>query len=207
MTETNSFTRQPTKIDYASPTQFKFGIIKLPKVEFFVTSVNLPGISMDAINQSTPLRDIPKPGTKLNYEDLTMTFIVDEDLANYQEIHGWLVGLGFPKDHSQFKNLMDASADRFPTSSGAVSNEIGKVKYGAQGDGGSYSDATLTILTNKNNAVTEVRFSDVFPVSLSGLVYDQQATDVNYLTAQVSFKYSLYEFAAKGATTTSVVTT
>ena len=53
MTETNSFTRQPTKIDYASPTQFKFGIIKLPKVEFFVTSVNLPGISMDAINQST----------------------------------------------------------------------------------------------------------------------------------------------------------
>ena len=207
MTVTNSFTRQPTKIDYASPTQFKFGIIKLPKVEFFVTSVNLPGISMDAINQSTPLKDIPKPGTKLNYEDLSMTFIVDEDLQNYQEIHGWLVGLGFPKDHSQFKNLMDASADRFPTSSGSVSNEIGKVKYGAQGDGGSYSDATLTLLTNKNNAVTEVRFSDVFPVSLSGLVYDQQATDVNYLTAQVSFKYSLYEFAANGASTTSVTTT
>jgi|SRR6056300_1376884 len=207
MTVTNSFSRQPTKIDYASPTQFKFGIIKLPKVEFFVTTVNLPGISMDAVNQSTPLKDIPKPGTKLNYEDLTMSFIVDEDLQNYQEIHGWLVGLGFPKEHGQFKNLMDASSDRFPTSSGSVSNEIGKVKYGAQGDGGSYSDATLTILTNKNNAVTEVRFSDVFPVSLSGLIYDQQATDVNYLTASVTFKYSLYEFAAKGASTTSVTTT
>ena len=51
---------------------------------------------MTNATQVTPLRDIPKPGTKLNYEDLTMTFIVDEDLANYQEIHGWLVGLGFP---------------------------------------------------------------------------------------------------------------
>ena len=36
--------RQPTKLDYASPTQFKFGIAKLPKVEYFCTSVNIPGI-------------------------------------------------------------------------------------------------------------------------------------------------------------------
>ena len=36
MTTTNSLTRQPTKLDYASPTQFKFSILKLPKVEFFV---------------------------------------------------------------------------------------------------------------------------------------------------------------------------
>ena len=46
MTVTNSLTRQPTKLDYASPTQFKFSILKLPKVEYFCTSVNIPGINL-----------------------------------------------------------------------------------------------------------------------------------------------------------------
>ena len=42
----SSITRQPTQLDYASPTQFKFGIAQLPKVEFFTTAANLPGITM-----------------------------------------------------------------------------------------------------------------------------------------------------------------
>ena len=29
--------RQPTELDYADPTKFKFSITKLPKVEFFTT--------------------------------------------------------------------------------------------------------------------------------------------------------------------------
>ena len=48
MTVTNSLTRQPTKLDYASPTQFKFSILKLPKVEYFCTSVNIPGIELSS---------------------------------------------------------------------------------------------------------------------------------------------------------------
>ena len=35
MAETGPLARQPTKLDYASPTQFKLGIHQLPKVEFF----------------------------------------------------------------------------------------------------------------------------------------------------------------------------
>ena len=56
-----------------------------------------------------------------------------------------------------------------------------------------FSDATLTILTNKNNPVVEVRFADCFPTSLSGLSYNQNTTDVDYLTAEVNFKYKIYE--------------
>ena len=67
-----------------------------------------------------------------------------------------------------------------------------------------YSDATLTILTSKNNAQLEVRFRDVYPTGLTGLQYNQQAADVDYLTATVSFNYQIYDFAAKGASTTSV---
>ena len=205
MTSTNSYLRQPTSQDYASPTQFKFSILKLPKVEFFVTQVNVPGITLGTTAQSTPLKNIPMPGDRLNYEDLTLSFQVDENLENYQEIHGWLVGLGFPRDYSEYRNLANAGSDRFPTTN-AVSTEPGKVKYGTSSAGSTYSDATLTILTSKNNAQLEVRFRDLYPTSLSGLQYDQQADDVNYLTATVTFNYLIYDFATVGSSTTSVTT-
>ena len=66
-----------------------------------------------------------------------------------------------------------------------------------------FSDATLNILSSKNRANIEVRFNNVFPVSLSGLQFTQQATDVDYLSATVTFQYKLYEFAAKNASTTT----
>ncbi len=69
-----------------------------------------------------------------------------------------------------------------------------------------FSDATLNVLSNKNNSVIEVRFRDVFPISLTGLSYNQQATDVDYLTATVTFDYKIYDFATKGASRTTVTT-
>ena len=208
MTTTNAFERQPTKLDYASPTQFKFSIVKLPKVEFFVSTVNIPGIVLGSGTQKTPLLDMPYPGDKLTYGDLNMTFLVDENLENYREIHGWLVGLGFPKDHTEFKNLAEAGNDRFPGSSAQISEEPGLGgKFQPAKEGGIYSDATLTILTNKNNPVTEVRFRDIFPTTLSSLSYDQQAGDVAYLTCDIAFSYKYYEFADSGASSTSVTTT
>ena len=50
-----------------------------------------------------------------------------------------------------------------------------------------FSDCVLTILTNKNNPVVECRFKDCFPTSLSGLEYNQNQTDVDYLTVDVTF--------------------
>ena len=208
MTVTNTLQRQPTKFDYASPTQFKFQIQKLPKVEYFTTACNIPGISLNATVQPTPLADIPLPGDTLTFGDLEITFLVDENLENYREIHGWMYGIGFPKSRTQFADLVKANKDRFPTEGrDSQRTDAGKVKYGAQGLGPIFSDATLNVLTSKNNANIEVRFNNVFPVSLSGLNFDQQANDIDYLTATVSFKYKLYEFALKGGSrTTNTVT-
>ena len=208
MTVTNSLLRQPTKLDYASPTQFKFSILKLPKVEYFCTSVNIPGINLGGnLSQATSLKDIPLPGDKLTYEPLQMTFLVDENLENFQEIHGWLVGLGFPRDHAEFRNLLSSGNDRFPTRNASnISTEAGKSKFAAADVGPTLSDATLTVLSSKNNAQLEVRFRDVYPTGVTGLQYDQQANDVDYLTATVSFNYLIYDFATVGSSTTTVTT-
>ena len=207
MTITNSYTRQPTKLDYASPTQFKFSVIKLPKVEYFCTAANLPGINLGTAEQITPLKDIPLPGDRLQYDTLTIQFLVDENLENYREIHGWLTGLGFPKDNEQFRNLQNAGSDRFPTTKNTgLNKELGQIRKAVQDDGGLYSDATLFVLSSKNNAALEVRFRDIYPISLSGLDYNQQETDIQYLTASVTFAYKIYEFAAVGSSATTETT-
>jgi len=208
MTTTNAYDRQPTKFDYASPTQFKFQLAKLPKVEYFTTACNIPGISLGTTLQPTPLADIPLPGDTLTFSDLEITFLVDENLENYREIHGWMYGIGFPKARTQFAELVSANKDRFPTSGkDSLVTDAGKVKYGATPLGPIFSDATLNVLSSKNNTNIEVRFADVFPTTLSGLNFNQQADDVNYLSATVTFKYKIYEFALSGAgTTTNTVT-
>ena len=206
MTITNSFARQPTSLDYASPTQFKFQITKLPKVEYFCTAVNLPTVSISEVRQPTPFVDVPLPGTSLTYGALNMTFMVDENLENFQEIHGWLRGLGFPESYSEYAGGLDAGADRAPTSKASVSSEPGKVKFGAPSQAAYFSDATLVILTSKNNPVKEIRFRDVYPTNIGELQYDQQATDVQYLTASVTFNYRGYDFANVGGSSTTVTT-
>ena len=203
MTTTNSYNRQPTKLDYASPTQFKFSVIKLPKVEYFCTAANIPGITLGTSNLATPFKDVPMPGDKLDYDTLNISFLVDENLENYREIHGWMTGLGFPKDYSQYRNLQSASSDRYPTTTNEnYSSEIGVTSKNTPDDGGLYSDATLFVLTSKNNSNIEIRFRDIYPISLSGLDYNQQATDVDYLTASVTFQYKIYEFANVSASGT-----
>jgi hypothetical protein len=206
MTITNSLTRQPTSLDYASPTQFKFQIQKLPKVEYFCTSVNLPTVSISEVRQPTPFVDVPLPGTTLSYGALNMTFLVDENLENFQEIHGWIRGLGFPEDYTEYAGGLEAGADRAPSSKGSVSSEPGKVRFGAPSQQAYFSDATLIVLTSKNNPIREVRFRDVYPTSIGELQYDQQATDVQYLTATVTFNYRGYDFAGVGASATTVTT-
>ena len=192
MTDVNVQTRQPAIMDYASPVQFRFKCSKLPKVEFFCQSANIPGIGLGEAEIDTPLKTIPIPGDKVTYQDLAISFLVDENLENYKEIHDWIIGLGFPQNHTQFSDLRATSSDRFPGTSS--SNAItGQATADPLPESGMYSDATLTVLNSKNIAVTEIRFHNIFPTSLGALSYDVQASDVNYLSTAVDFSYMYYE--------------
>ena len=189
-TTTNMLARQPTELDYADPTKFKFSITKLPKVEFFTTAANLPGINLGESIFPTPFKQVPVMGDDLTFDNLEITFLVDEKLENYRELHQWLVGIGFPKARTQFSSFKRDEAQTFPTGEsvrGDVTNPGTPTGIQAM-----FGDATLTVMTAKNNPVMEVRFSDLYPVALSGLSFNQQETDVTYLTATATFTYKLY---------------
>ena len=189
VTATSPIARQPDKLDYASPTQFRFGIHQLPKVEFFTVSANLPGISAGTATHATPFKDIPIMGEKLDYENLSISFIVDEYLENYISLHNWMIGYGFPKDREQFRTFRDVTSN---TPAGGKTPSVDLIES-ATPDKAMYSDAFLQILSNKNNPILEVSFENAFPISLSALNFTQTATDVEYMIATAEFAYQIYE--------------
>ena len=181
--------RQPEKLDYASPTQFKFGIHQLPKVEFFTLSANVPGISAGVVTRATPFKDIPIVGDKLTYDNLSITFQVDDYLENYVSLHNWMKGIGFPTDRQEFRTYRDVTSN---TPAGGKEPSIDLVGS-ATPDRALYSDAYLMVLSNKNNPIVEVNFKDIFPVSLGALEFTQSVTDIEYMTVTADFAYQIYE--------------
>ena len=197
-TSTSPLSRQPDKLDYLSPTQFKFNIHQLPKVEFFCTAANVPAINLGEAIFPTPYKQIPVMGDTLTYDNLSISFIVDENLENYIELHEWLTAIGFPKDREQFTTFRSSTADS-PVLTQGISDDRGLTTGTAQlstSARGMFGDAILTILTNKNNPVVEVRFQDLFPVALGALDFTQTATDVEYITVTADFSYKIYDIVA-----------
>lgn len=183
MVEFNPLQRQPNNLDFAQPTQFRFNLLKVPNVEYFVTSANIPSISFTGeATMNTRYKSLSFMGDTLDFADLEISFLVNEDLSNYREIHDWMIGIGFPQTNTQFSTAVAEDAALKPTTTNLVNPSSLQ------------SDATLTILTNKNNPTLRVNFKGCYPNSLSGLTYNTQVTDTEQMTATVSFKYDVYEF-------------
>ena len=186
-----SVKRQPDKLDYASPTQFRFGIHQLPKVEFFSTAATIPAIALSDVIVPTAFKSIPMMGDQLTYDNLSVSFIVDEYLENYLSIHEWMTAIGFPKNRTQFSQFKSNTSNT-PSTASSPSRDIGDVQKPTSANA-LFSDATLTVLSNKNNPIVNVFFRDLYPIAMTGLSYNQAATDVEYLTAEITFAYQLYE--------------
>ena len=190
-TSTSPLSRQPTQLDYVSQTQFKFNIHQLQKVEFFCTAANVPAISLGEAVFPTPYKEIPVMGDTLTYDNLSISFIVDENLENYIEMHDWLTAIGFPKNRNQFSTFRSSTAST-PIATQGTSDDIGDVQP-ATSARGMFGDAILTVLTNKNNPVVEVRFQDIYPVALGALDFTQTSTDVEYISVTADFSYKIYD--------------
>ena len=172
------WTNQLDNRNYLSPVGFKFTITKVPKADFFSNSASIPGINLGYAVQPTYLKDLPVPGDKLTYQDFSLRFFVDENLTNYLEVHNWLRGLGFPESFDEFTALKEN--DKYNPNNDAK-NPLNE-----------YSDASLFIYNSAFNEVARVDFKDVFPVTLSTINFDATDSDIQYVTAEATFKYSIY---------------
>ena len=166
--------------NFLAPVGLKFGLKRSPGVAFFCNEANVPEMTLGIAEQPTYLRNIPIPGDKIQFGDLNLRFLVDEDLQNYMEIQKWIRGLGYPETLKQFDEL--EQQDYLWGSFGQFKQSGDKI----------YSDGTLQILSSNLVPKFQVVFSDLFPYSLSTLTFDATDTDIEYFTADVSFKYTIY---------------
>ena len=164
--------------NFLAPTGFKFALKRSPAVAFFCNEANIPDLNLGIAVQPSYLKDIDRPGDKIQFGDLTIRFLVDEDLTNFMEIQNWIRGLGFPDNIGQFRDLENESI--IPSNFGLAEESV-------------FSDGTLQILSSNLIPKFQVKFEGLFPYSLTTMTFDATDTDIEYFTAEASFKYNIYK--------------
>tara|TARA_B100000085_G_scaffold157641_1_gene143167 strand:+ start:123 stop:680 length:558 start_codon:yes stop_codon:yes gene_type:complete len=174
----NPYDKQVSNRNFLSPVGFKFTMDRAKKVSFLGNSANIPGLTLGVANQATPLKDIDTPGDKILFDDFTLRFLVDENLENYLEIYNWIRGLGYPES---LQEIIDFQR----------TGKVDKNPYGKEMD--IYSDGTLIIQTSNFVPNFQIKFRDLWPYSLTTLNFDATDNDVQYFTADVTFKYTIFD--------------
>ena len=176
--------------NFLSPIGFEFRISKLRGVDFFCQSASIPAISMGVANQPTRLNNIYQPGDELYYEPLYIKFLIDENMKNYYQVHDWIRRITTPVASQEFTYNTgdDAVDDRIPN---AARDRKDLAKWG---ENQWRSDCSLFVLSSNYRPVAEFVFKDCFPISLSTVNFDSSVSDINYFTAEVSFRYNYFNY-------------
>ena len=142
-------------------------LLKLEKfegVDFFCQSVNIPDVTMPTTEVASPFRNLPIiPGGGVTFGDFSVRFIVDEDLKNYYSIHSWMRDVG--------------NADQMARTT--TEDNI-------------FTTGQLHIVTSSYNPAFIVEYRNLFPVALTNLQFDATINDVEYITAEVTFKHQQF---------------
>jgi hypothetical protein len=164
-----TYNQFPINKSFLSNNKYEFVIERLPHVTFFVQSIVIPDVTLSGTLVSTPFVNLPIPNNTLQYTELQLTFIMDEEMKSWREIYEWMYNLGNPESKNKIGNLTQIPGRR---------NSI-------------TSDASLLIKSNANNPRIKFIFYDMFPNSLSGVTLSSTEGQ-EFLTSTISFLYSHY---------------
>lgn len=173
-----ALTRNPSNTDLLQSTKFRLVFERFQGLTFFCQSANLPGVSLTEIPRPTPFIDLYHPGEKMLYDTLNVTFLVNEDLQSWIELHDWIRGATFPTNFEEYVKLTRET----PGSNIRASYSKSPV----------YSDASMTIYSNKNNPRFRIKFADIFPTNVGSILFNVSDTAENIITADATFRFSYY---------------
>ena len=163
----------PENLNYLSNISFRLTMQDAPSLTWFCQAASVPGVSLEAIDVFTPYVTVPYSGAKVNFEELSVRFIVDEHMKNWIEIYDRVIALGLAEGSEKYRLL--------------------KAKSDTTQRGGTVSTLVLTVLTSAMNPQMEFHFYEAFPTSISALDFDSANTDLEYFTATAAFRYTNYE--------------
>lgn len=173
-------TRTPTNTALLQSTKFRVTFDRLPGSTYYCQGANVPGVSLTEIPRVTPFVELYSPGEKLVYDTFNITFLVDEDMRSWTEIHDWIRSMTFPTDFKEYRDL----------------ERLAQVPYirGREKNKPQFGNAILSLYTNKNNPSFRVKMVDVFPTSLSSLLFNAQDSAENVVVADATFRFSYFEY-------------
>ena len=178
--------REPANKNWLKPNSFRFTVLNLPAVEYFCQKANIPRIGFGAAKQTTPFVDISHIGEKIEFSELNIEFLIDEDMANYMEVLNWMYGIGFPKSHQQYTRYIQRQEHNPFAASATPRAEA------------AYSDAIMYIMNNNNMPILEVRYYDIFPTNLESVDFDLRVPTAHSMTAMATFDYKFMDIVPIG---------
>ena len=164
----------PDNLNYLSNIIFLLTMDDAPHLTWFCQASNIPGVSIDAVEIFNPHATVPVAGSRVNFEELSVRFIVDEHMKNWTEIYDRIIALGLAEGHEKYRKLKADGSN--PTARG-----------------GTVSTIVLTLLTSAMNPQMEFHFYDAFPINVSSIDFDSSVADVEFFTATATFRYVNYE--------------
>ena len=175
-----------------TPTGFRLVIDKIRGVDFFAQKATLPSISLNPADTYTRFNKIPQPGDEIQYSPLELSFLVDENMKNWYQVHDWMKEIGTPYSSKEFKykrgEIESENKRNSPVDISNITNQW-------------TSDASLFVLSSQYRPVAEYVFRNAWPSSLTGLPFDTTSPDDTPLTAQLSLLYSHFDYYIYDAAT------
>lgn len=153
-------------------------IQRIPKTSFLCKNIILPTVSIDSIPvKGYHPQSLNMAGTKITYGSLNLTFKVDENLSNYQEILLWMKhSVGDPDGTSLKKLISDSRIGRGPT----------ERTYNI------YSQGSLITTTNHYKNNLEIVLEDLFPTEIGGLTLTQETDNSVNIECDITFSCSSF---------------
>ena len=172
-----ALTRLPQNTNYLQPSKFLLTFDRLGDVQYFCQTINIPGVNLGQAPFNTPMLDVFVPDRKIIYNPLSIHFTIDESLNGWQQLHAWFRSIASPTSFDE-RNRLTSLQNANKTSSSL----------------NSYSDATLTILSALNNPILRVKFYNVFPITLSDILFDTTQSADDIITADCVFTFDYFDF-------------
>ena len=157
--------RQPKNDNTLMNNYFRFSLERVPFVSYFCQRATIPTLSFNFIEVPTRYgAKLNISGTSFDFDDLTISFLVDEKMQNWLEIYNWM---------KQLSNL---------------EGDTNVVEYNER-----TSDAEIITLSSASKPQLAFKFKNIFPVSLGAVNFDSTLTDTEPIIVDATFKYTTYE--------------
>ena len=105
------------------------------------------------------------PGNTMEFGELTLEVLLDEDMNSYIEMYNWLLRLVNTKQIAERDN---------------------------QGTIPTYADIVINALTSHNNNNRKFTYIDCVPTSVGAISFEATNQSVEYITFPASFRFSYF---------------